>query len=699
MLNEINKSILNWDMQTVRKQYEMLIKISPQYIPLYIKFLYQCGLLEDVLSLSSKEVDISLITTANYDDFINCLIKLVNDKIENITTINYPFIENEILEIYKLNYIIKEKKVSVDLGTKIIETIFYKQTNQKSISRIYAYTILFNYFKEQSEWKYFVNIRTLSIWMNEYLYNTNGSNKYTKILIEILNKHYNCFSLSLSKSDKPKVAIIVAGILRGFYQMNIHAIVNYLAKPLNADIFLFSWDEFATWHGLPNLANFSMRHFPEIKPLFPFDGAKLKNTFPNTYKKLNKEHYEKLDKHYFDQWPEFVSIMLENQSNFENTIVHQINNKIYNRSNFESDEFKTLSSNLLKMYYANHKAKELIIEHENKNNFKYDYIIRIRPDTFPRNIDLADLSKLRENEIACHSWSAGIDDKVYYGRRNEMMKYLSLYEYGKKDDFNFHINAFSKPFFVESCHRTQLDWLLANNLVLRSSDLLNSFMQSYNNIFHISYFPDISETLKEDIKIIKQNKSISKYELDFCLRCFDRYKRSISQKRELLNNNFYETMQYYAKHAKSIVDIELSKEEGQLSLKPKVEILQYNSQQIINTAKSRIHNQLSYKLGQAMIENSKSIWGYIRMPYVLSYIKDMHKKEQIAYNEKIKANPNLKLPPLESYPDYKEALKEKECLTYKLGEAMIEASKNWYKGGYVKFIFKAIRLKEKYMKK
>ena len=111
------------------------------------------------------------------------------------------------------------------------------------------------------------------------------------------------------------------------------------------------------------------------------------------------------------------------------------------------------------------------------------------------------------------------------------------------------------------------------------------------------------------------------------------------------------------------------------------------------TAKSRIHNQLSYKLGKAMIENSKSIWGYIRMPYVLSYIKDMHKKEQIAYNEKIKANPNLKLPPLESYPDYKEALKEKECLTYKLGEAMIEASKNWYKGGYIKLLLDIKKMK------
>ncbi|WP_291892926.1 hypothetical protein [Campylobacter sp.] len=111
-------------------------------------------------------------------------------------------------------------------------------------------------------------------------------------------------------------------------------------------------------------------------------------------------------------------------------------------------------------------------------------------------------------------------------------------------------------------------------------------------------------------------------------------------------------------------------------------------QKLAPKAKSRIHNQLSYKLGQAMIENSKSIWGYIRMPYVLSYIKDMHKKEQIAYNEKIKANPSLKLPPLESYPDYKEALKEKECLTYKLGEAMIIADKSPLKLGYITLWFK-----------
>ncbi|ECC0267003.1 hypothetical protein FMI54_08575, partial [Campylobacter coli] len=96
-----------------------------------------------------------------------------------------------------------------------------------------------------------------------------------------------------------------------------------------------------------------------------------------------------------------------------------------------------------------------------------------------------------------------------------------------------------------------------------------------------------------------------------------------------------------------------------------------------------------------MIVNSKSLLGYIRMPFVLSYIKDKHKQEQKIYQEKIKKDPSLKLPPLESYPDYKEALKEKECFTYKLGESLIKANKTWYKDGYVKMWFEIGELKRK----
>lgn len=118
------------------------------------------------------------------------------------------------------------------------------------------------------------------------------------------------------------------------------------------------------------------------------------------------------------------------------------------------------------------------------------------------------------------------------------------------------------------------------------------------------------------------------------------------------------------------------------------------------TAKDRIHNHLAYKLGAALILNSKSLWGYIRMPYVLSYIKESHKKEILEYEAKVAKNPSLKLPKLESYPDHKEALKEKECFTYKLGEALMQADKDWIKGGYLRFYFQEVpRLKKEFREK
>ena len=100
---------------------------------------------------------------------------------------------------------------------------------------------------------------------------------------------------------------------------------------------------------------------------------------------------------------------------------------------------------------------------------------------------------------------------------------------------------------------------------------------------------------------------------------------------------------------------------------------------LLQSALLRIHSHLAYKLGSAMILNSKSLWGYIRMPYVLSFIKETHRKEIADYEARVAKNPSLKLPPLESYTDYKQALKEKECFTYKLGKALITT--NSVRGG------------------
>ncbi len=77
----------------------------------------------------------------------------------------------------------------------------------------------------------------------------------------------------------------------------------------------------------------------------------------------------------------------------------------------------------------------------------------------------------------------------------------------------------------------------------------------------------------------------------------------------------------------------------------------------------------------------------IRLPYVLSYIKESHRIEQQQYQERIKKNPKLKLPPLESYADYKEAIQIKNYTSYKLGEGLIAANRAG--GGQLLYLLKA----------
>ena len=48
--------------------------------------------------------------------------------------------------------------------------------------------------------------------------------------------------------------------------------------------------------------------------------------------------------------------------------------------------------------------------------------------------------------------------------------------------------------------------------------------------------------------------------------------------------------------------------------------------------------------------------------------------------------------------NYQKALNTKNHLSYKLGAALIKANKNWYKGGYVKFIFEVMRINKEHKK-
>ncbi|EDO9219026.1 sulfotransferase family 2 domain-containing protein [Campylobacter coli] len=127
------------------------------------------------------------------------------------------------------------------------------------------------------------------------------------------------------------------------------------------------------------------------------------------------------------------------------------------------------------------------------------------------------------------------------------------------------------------------------------------------------------------------------------------------------------------------------------TIQNKDDLLNFQAQ--YGTAKSRIQNQLSYKLGQTMIVNSKSFLGCLLMPVILLGIVISYKQEQKIYKRKIEKDPSLKLPSLEQYPDYQEAIKFKNHLSYKLGKELVKANKIWYKGGYFQFLYFIKKLK------
>lgn len=105
---------------------------------------------------------------------------------------------------------------------------------------------------------------------------------------------------------------------------------------------------------------------------------------------------------------------------------------------------------------------------------------------------------------------------------------------------------------------------------------------------------------------------------------------------------------------------------------------------LFGTAVSRVQNHLSFKLGQIFIKDSKTFGGILKLPFKILIIYHQHNKKQKQYQEKIEKNPYLKLPPLESCADYKEALKIQNHFSYKLGRAFVTA--NSVRGGGANYL-------------
>ncbi|EAK5544837.1 galactosyltransferase, partial [Campylobacter lari] len=280
------------------------------------------------------------------------------------------------------------------------------------------------------------------------------------------------------------------------------------------------------------------------------------------------------------------------------------------------------------MFLSVKAVSELRRSYENTNSIKYDYILYTRPDILFLNPFR--ISDYIDNYITFHSNRLGIPQKITFSVINIFVHLNFLDPRFINEGDLCWINNFDcdeipsrkadEYFVVPIKYRLYYDFFICRE----STDLstLDPFVDSIKKGF----------ILKKDHLISEQSSQI------------DHSKEIINNKDMLINSQL----------------IQIQKKNHELTFYSKY-----------GTAKTRIKNQLSYKLGQAMIANSKTLFGYLTMPMILLSIMISHRNEKRIYCKKIKKDPSLKQPPLESYPDYQEALKLKNHLSYKLGQVLI----------------------------
>ncbi|EAL1789937.1 hypothetical protein FCR45_08245 [Campylobacter jejuni] len=610
-----------------------------------------------------------LFDTLQYDKIKNNFLSDLKDKtykeiyniVKNFLLQNELFEQKELAEQYGqcfyILYLIKMDTLSSDYIINECKFIIF-QSKLPNLTKTYMLYRIINYFlflkKYKQQFDFFMPMQpeTFLYFMLVYLQWYGQYNKGAKLYYDIyINEARDLLLNSLYKENsKPKIAICFYGMCRGDWKSTFQKNLDELAKPLSADVFMFSWTKYSEWACCGGSSIWA-----RILPVESFRNApqwvqydkNFKKFFPNTYNMLKRDYLKELK-------IEEVAILQNQNLNFKD---YQLVNQDKFIKKYFNDKF---TSNTVYMQYGFYKGFKLIEKYEKCKGIKYDYValLRIDSEMCGNSLVFSDLTKLSFNDVCdWHNGAGMLPIGNIYGTRCAIKEFSKWYKQRKEIE--------KSTFFTQkfTSHESSMKYCFIKGLNIQPSALKMNFLET--KCLKGMIMPDITSCLQEDIDVIKNKQLLKPTDLKSCIEFFNYVKLFFATKdsKNVINKNSNNNILYCGK------------------------------------AKARIQNQLSYKLGQALILNSKSVLGFISLPFIILSIVISHKQEQKAYKFKVKKNPNSALPPLETYPDYNEALKEKECFTYKLGEAFIKASKNWYGGGYIKFILKDVpRLKKGYNK-
>ncbi|EAI4099532.1 hypothetical protein APU44_07905, partial [Campylobacter jejuni] len=512
-VENIQECLENWNFCMLEKIYELNIE---NFIEEYVFYLSHTGqfrkivqnyklkkCFEDIFSKSYCNEVYKLMNTSdkafNLEEYSNISRESLGCYLLLEAIDNFRYVPDQILDIFKNYLIIDDIKIS-SYNIPI-------QSSEVLLSKKFFISRSIDYFEMFKDNVFFMKATVILAIIQWLFPKENGSKRY---YLRFSNRMKNGISKSeISANKNIKVAVCISGAMRGDYLKPINKIVDNIVKPLNADVFVFSWSEHLKWPGICGGNNWVHRllsqDFNSIAPNEIKNNYTFRQLFQYTYNKLDREISDILPIQNLKKIYNCKKVLLESQEIFA-----------------KQTGLKEHSYTATKLYYGCFKVFELMEEYERECNIKYDFIIRIRPDcNFPEIINISDLLRLNSNEIyiAHHLHMNGrVSDSFSCGRREDMEKLLLMW---KRAEFNKQMQEFvSYPskFDIET-HMLLFRWLIANNLVANTA-FPYPLLGGSSTV--IKDFPDITEELKKDISILRENNTYKEEKLQSFINFFSR---------------------------------------------------------------------------------------------------------------------------------------------------------------------------------
>lgn len=457
---QLDYALGNWDFEEAKSLLKSWSEMNISKLPVYCHFLADIGHLDK----SNKVIESIIVdpyknTLMNTNEFNVCkyLRKLhlqLNDKFfsnpDFFSRLYYYSMSNQLDLLYKLmknkgsninqnitsqenmiynfaiNRLIDSSYLDISMIKDIVKHVsiarnMHLKRKKYIIKKVFEYIVL---NKELSEVFFDLNatphVHTTLI---PLIHSINSNERGAELLMGKAYasiKKFNDLKI-YSEKNNPRVAICISGMIKSDIS-NFDSIISKLVKPLNADVFIHTWDRQQDWAGSMRAFNFWQRVFGISNNNVPkrlLDLSFLNSNYANIYRCLLSDVFSEVDKNKFYEVSKADNVIFENECLFLRN--YEINEDFATRGGF----------NQVKMFYGIYRAFKMVVNKEINEGFQYDYIIRLRPDTFIKSSSLnyKDLYKLNNFSLAVSSgFGWGLADGMFYSNRSVYERIALLWE-------------------------------------------------------------------------------------------------------------------------------------------------------------------------------------------------------------------------------------------------------------------------------